>query len=138
MKASPAIVAENLDPTCTTEKVISAAEELSRTGLIELDWEGRLLWAPSLYFSVTNSDWFLGRFREIGNFPEGHVKDAILQHMLEVDGHFREDNPAYESMELAGLLSERIIAVMSGRPLDEPQETEFVDCEEVIDDYLPY
>jgi len=138
MKATPAIIAENLDPTCTAEKIISAAEALSRSGLIELDWEGRLLWAPSLYFSVNNPDWFLGRFREVANFPEGPVKDAILLHMLEVDGHFREDNPAYESMELAGLLSKRIIASMSGLPFDDPQETEFVDCEEVIDADLPY
>ena len=138
MKASPAIIAENLDPTCTAEKIVSAAEELSESGFIKLDWEGRVLWAPCLYFSVNNSDWFLGRFREIGNFPVGPVKDAILLHMLEVDGHFREDNPAYENMELAGLLSERIIAAMSGRPFDEPLETEVVDREEAIDDYLPY
>ncbi len=118
VKASPAIIAESLGPTYTSSEIIELAAELQAAGLLQVDWEGRLIWARSLYFPVNNEDWFLGRMREVANFPSGPVKDAILLHMLRVDDHYRQgDNPAYEEMELSGLLSAQILAVMSGKSI---------------------
>lgn len=109
LKASPAVIAEAIDADMSPEQVVGAATELMDGGFIFVDFAARILWAEQLYTSVKNQSWFLGRFREIANFPACDLKDRILLHAIERDrDYIPENRAAFENMYSNGLISESV------------------------------